>query len=208
VLDGGMFNPRGTSEKTIATNLANYGGGVWLGRINMAPQETTAPFGQMHMQLTPAPAAGVNISHNTATFMGGRIYTMHHCYNDPMLLVPSRPLVASFATSVLVAYSNITLVGVTFTGNSANQLAVPPSNRGLLTNLGFATDSTSQPAGIASAGRHPLNNNDINFYADQPEYVSFEFTKTDNIPHPYYQSATHLQNAGFQLYTRPNESSA
>jgi len=209
VLDGGMFNLRGAGNKTIAGNQANYGGGVWLGRINVDAPGTPAPFGQMRMQLTPAPAAsGVHITNNIATFMGGGIYTMHHCYNDPMVLVPASPLVPPFATNAAVAYSNMTLVGVNFAGNSANMLATPPSNRGLLTNLGFATDATSQPASVLSADRHPLNNYDINYYSDPPVYVIFEFVKTDNVISPYHPAATPLNNAGFQLYRRPNSSSA
>jgi len=205
IFDGGMFNLRSTGTKIITANQAIYGGGIWLGHISVTSPATPLPIGQMRMQLTPTPAAdGVHITNNIATFMGGGIYTMLHCYNEPMQLVPVSPLVPPFMTNTAIAYSNITLVGVTFSGNSANKLVVPPSNRGILTNLGFATNATSQPDSVESAGRHPLNNFDINYDFEPPVYVAFEFVKTDNIAIPHHPQAIRLQNAGFQLYRRPD----
>jgi len=182
-LDSGTsFLLRGAAGKLIAGNIAEYdGGGVWI-----------AQTAGMHMHRTPTPAAAdVRIAYNEAGRMGGGIFTQDHGdYPSPL------PTGAGLIPSLY--FRNITLnEGTIFTGNTANILAVPPSNvvppSNPLTVLPNINTAQRSPVSPYLGHFHPLNNYDINFLLVRPR---FEFYKTDH-------EGTMLANAHFRLFRTP-----
>jgi len=186
------FNLRGNDPKIITGNRATFdGGGVFVGWEGWNQTAGIFVGGHMRMQETPTQAINVHITNNRAGRMGGGIFTEHKCYNDPLLLVP-----ANNYTGEEVAYSNLTLFGVTFGGNTANRLFWPPSNaRDVIPTSAFVALSTSQPDEIYVQRRHPLNNHDINFSVQLRE---FEFLKTNEML--YNGEISLLQGALFMLF--------
>jgi len=178
-----IFTMQGDNNKTIQGNDAEYdGGGVWV-------NET----GTMQMQTTPA-ASNVHITHNTAGRMGGGIFTERHEYRCPLTRYPGSPLLGAQT----VAYSNLTLLGVTFGSNTANRRYWPPSNATAVIGTGaFVASSTSQPVSIPDIRRHPLNNYDINFRVDLQQ---FDFLKTDEYLYAQNPTITLLPGAQFRLF--------
>ncbi|MCL2528289.1 MAG: hypothetical protein FWE42_07705 [Defluviitaleaceae bacterium] len=178
------FNLRGATPKQIIGNQANYGGGIWVGEN-----------AQMQVQTTPTAAANIHITHNTATYMGGGIYSQNHEYTNP--LPPNRiPPPAGTAVGPQIAYSNLSLTtAVTFAYNRANRRYVPPVNFAALPHLAFAGTTTSQPENAVRI--HPLNNYDINFRLDD---VYFSFYKTDQQIYDTTPVAVPLAGARFRVF--------
>jgi len=188
---------------TIAGNQAEYGGGMHaaVGTLNLSGTGTR----RVHNNTAQEDGGGVWIdipatitaqnttfTNNTAdgTYgMGGAIFTMKHQYENPLNLN------GAFGAE---AYDNIQiLAGTTFSGNTAYYGYTPPLN---------AFDWTGIPGGSQSVHDHPLNNYDINFLSDdEPDPFDFEFIKTDDIINP--QEGNRLEDAGFQLYWRPDSTS-
>ena len=128
----GLFNMTGG---LLSQNEADYGGGVFVMR-----------FARMIAQ-------NASITDNTATEMGGGIFTERHIYANPL---PMNNQFVSLPANVN-EYSNLNLTNVTFGGNSAREAYPSPIN---------ALAAISVDAWVAntlSAGTHPLNNYDINF---------------------------------------------
>jgi len=174
------FNLQGTAAKTITNNEADYGGGIWVGDTGTMTVYNTA--------------ANVQITHNTATYLGGGIYTQRHEYEIQLTRIPG-------AIGVLpenIAYSNLILHDVYFANNTANRRYVPPVNAtavlpATLPNRAFI--NTSQPTNPIRV--HPLNNYDINFRADD---VLFEFFKTNEYGITPNPGANLLPGARFRVY--------
>ncbi|MCL2377579.1 MAG: hypothetical protein FWC77_00475 [Defluviitaleaceae bacterium] len=182
---GAIMNLRGAGNKNIIGNVATLdGGGVWL-----------AANSQFRMQATPQ-ANNVFITYNEAGRMGGGIFTGHYEYNCPITVDAPFP-----GGATTVAYSNLTLIGVNFAGNTANQIWWPPSNRGhaALSNIGFA--STSQYANVPAAVRHPLNNYDINYEVTMHR---FDFFKTDTALYGTPPIINLLGGAQFRVFRNVN----
>jgi len=183
---GGHFNLHGSAAKTIQGNDADYGGGVWVNQT-----------ANMTMQ---AGASNLHITHNTAEYMGGGIFTERHSYANP--IPPDRvPPPTGTAVGAQIAYSNLILNAVTFTNNTANRRYVPPINAtAVLPNTTWAT--TSQPTTPVPIRTHPLNNYDINFHAPG---ILFEFHKTNQQVFDDPRVAVLLPGARFALYRAETE---
>ncbi|MCL2361438.1 MAG: hypothetical protein FWC73_06465 [Defluviitaleaceae bacterium] len=203
-MSGGTIG--GTAE--AHANVANInGGGVYLRdssftmydghiRNNAAYEDGGGVWVHMDASFT---AYDGHITHNEAGRMGGGIFTENHEYACPL---PTNriPPPAGIAVGAQIAYSNLTLQGVTFENNKANQIWWPPENRGALTHLGFAT--TSQPSHIPTSIRHPLNNYDINF---RVPVLRYDFFKTDSgIYRQSDPTINLLANAQFRLFRNTN----
>ena len=117
--ESASFNLSGNDAKTIIENRATYGGGVWVSE-------------DAEMRIT-AGATDVNITNNTAVNDGGGVFTEDLSYTNP---------------ADTARYMNITLVGATFSGNTAGNHFMPPSN---------AADFNARFQGTR------LNNFDINY---------------------------------------------
>ncbi|MCL2360572.1 MAG: hypothetical protein FWC73_02020 [Defluviitaleaceae bacterium] len=152
---GAGFVLSGANTKSIIGNSADYGGGVWVAT---------------NSNMTTTGATGVSVTYNRAAYMGGGIYTERLEYRSPISRYPG----AIGVLPVNVAYSNLVLSGVAFTGNRANQLHVPPSNA-LVVLPATTFSGTSQTTPPPIVRTHPLNNYDINFYMPTEE---FSFHKT------------------------------
>jgi len=198
----GYFNLRGSANKYITGNMAqNDGGGVFLAWARN-PATNSVTLGQMRMQQTTPIATNLHITNNSADNMGGGIFTAHHGdYPDPLTLT----------AGISTYFRNITLSANTrFSGNTALFMAVPPINLNvpagnyavILPDIEWDSNFLSPPS-THPGYHHPLNNFDINF---QNEMIEFEFIKTDNVANPY--QGDRLEGAVFQLYWRPNDSTA
>jgi len=176
----------GTIGGSAATeaNRAVYGGGIHVAGGAVAELSNSQITGNMAdedgggiwVSLTSSLIANnVAITGNEAEEMGGGIFTENYEYTFDlnMLAVPA-------------PYSNLTIQGVTFFGNTANQ-DWPPPNNALATGI---------PGGSQSVRNHPINNYDINFEIDG---IPLRFTKTDNIIAP--ETGNPLSGAVFQLYS-------
>ena len=183
VTNGAEFNMTAASA-AITGNRAIRGGGIHvaggavaeLSGSQITNNRAEEDGGGIWVALTSSLTAdNVSITNNEAEEMGGGIFTENYEYSFDlnMLAVPA-------------PYSNLTIQGVTFSGNTANQ-DWPPPNNALATGI---------PAGSQSVRNHPINNYDINFEVDG---IPLRFTKTDNIIAP--ATGNPLPGAVFQLYS-------
>ncbi|MCL2571163.1 MAG: hypothetical protein FWE11_02070 [Defluviitaleaceae bacterium] len=174
-----LFQLRGLGLKEISDNRATRnGGGVFISNT-----------GQMRMA---AGANNLHITNNRAGTDGGGIFTVNNQYTDPITRIP--PGVAP----LFFAYSNMTLNGVTFGGNTASRLFWPPDNAtAVIPTSAFVALSTSQSPLIPDARRHPLNNYDINFRVD---LQTFDFLKTDYQIYHQNPIISLLEGGQFRLF--------
>jgi len=178
----GIASLHGTAAapKIISGNTAVNGGGAW---VNHNPAITG--FG-LHREA--AATAGVSFTDNTATNMGGAIFTVNHEYESPLTVG---------GNGVALFYRNLTFSADTeFHGNRASFGVHPPSNANAtaLPNILFE-------APVSDGFNHPLNNHDINFIL---EPVLFEFFKTDAMVYSMPRTINLLEGAQFRLF-RTNE---
>jgi len=131
--DDALFSIVGTGIKYITGNDAMQGGGVWVARE-----------AEMRMQVLPQ-ATNLNITNNIAIGMGGGIFTMDYEYGRTLTRI----------TSPDIAFGNLTLFDVNFSGNTADRREFSPENA--LAVMPITAWS------LLSACVHPLNNYDINF---------------------------------------------
>jgi len=193
IYGGGVFINSGTNfvltgaaSKYITGNDAQYdGGGVWVAETGTMRMETSV--------LHPI-ASNVTITNNIAGRDGGGIFTERLEYADPLTLIQG----ALNPAGVPNSYSNLSLLGVTFGGNTAIRHFLPPINAAVaIPTAGFVAASTSQPDTVPldNPRRHPLNNYDINFRVPLHE---FEFLKADQ--RLFNGTIVLLEGALFRLY--------
>jgi len=130
--EGAVFSLEGTDKKEIIGNNAVYGGGVWVNYDAYMIMETGAN--------------NLEITENIASEDGGGIFTMTFEYNNPLTRL----------SGPTMAYRNLTLHDVYFSGNTAGFRAFSPINA--LAVIPATAWGTSLSACV-----HPLNNYDINF---------------------------------------------
>jgi len=174
-----IFRLSGTAAKTITNNEAETGdgGGIWV-----------ASGAEM---LTESSATGtVYVTNNRALDGdGGGIFTENHGnYPDPL------PTTGGVVTTV---YQNLTLLDINFSGNQAYELHATPLNANTTTLPDITWNSITAAAASHPSPDHPINNYDINWNSGT---VTFEFTKTDDVPNPY--NGIPLGGAVFQLFRR------
>jgi len=175
------FNLEGTDPKRITGNKALYnGGGIWV-----------SYNGFMTMDLE---TDNTYITFNRAEGlmgMGGGIYTQRYEYDTLLLMrVPG----ATLGPGETYAYSNLSLAAIEFSYNGAYFRYVPPVNAWEAIPAGAFT-GTSQPPNPVRF--HPLNNYDINFRIDEQ---LFEFFKAfdDGFGTPLWENL--LEGARFKLF--------
>ena len=187
----------------IRNNVASYGGGVYLhdgssanidGICHITANQAVYDGGGVWAHATALmEAAGLHITNNQAGRLGGGIFTANYEYDSPITRIPPG------ASPLYYAYSNLTLSGVTFGGNTADALHWPPSNAAVvIPGTAFIASTTSQPATVTGTRRHPLNNFDINFEFAQS--VTFYFLKTDNQLYATSPVISLLSGAQFRVF--------
>ncbi|MCL2361805.1 MAG: hypothetical protein FWC73_08345 [Defluviitaleaceae bacterium] len=172
-LRGGTFIQTGSTVGILGNEAGQHGGGIYV-----------CEYGHLT-------ANGAHITNNIApNGMGGGVFSERHDYNSPLIRV------SPAYTGDQIAYSNLSLVNVTFAENRASRRYVPPSNALThMPHLGFAT--TSQLTYPVPVRVHLLNNYDINFRVSP---VLFEFFKTNQQLYANPPMAVLLPNARFRVF--------